>query len=79
MPPSFLIAGATGNTGRSVVKTLSSLLKHNDAFATYQILALTRDSRSVVAQQLAELPSVQVVQQNWVDVSSDWLREREVS
>ncbi|KAM3495123.1 hypothetical protein MY3957_001545 [Beauveria namnaoensis] len=72
MAPTFLIAGATGNTGRAVVKTLSELLKTTDTttFANYRILALTRSSSGAAAQQLAQLPGV--------EITADWLRENNV-
>ncbi|KAF9737093.1 hypothetical protein PMIN04_003763 [Paraphaeosphaeria minitans] len=79
MSPSFLIVGATGNTGRSVAETLSKLLKTHHIFAGYRIIALTRSASSPAAQQLARLPGVEVAELNWVDITSDWLREREVA
>jgi uncharacterized protein YbjT (DUF2867 family) len=77
MAPSFLVVGATGNTGRSVVQTLSEL-HGNTAFADYKIIALTRSSNGVAAQQLARLPGVEVVEKNWVDITADWLRQHAV-
>lgn len=78
MSPSFLIAGATGNTGTGVVETLSELLKSNTRFSKHRILALTRSRDSVAAQELARLPRVEVIEQNWVEISVDWLRENDV-
>ncbi|KAM3521550.1 hypothetical protein MY4038_009008 [Beauveria bassiana] len=80
MPPTFLIAGATGNTGRAVVKTLSELLKTTSTttFANYRILALTRSSSGAAAQQLAQLPGVEVAEKAWVEITADWLRENNV-
>ncbi|KAM3521974.1 hypothetical protein NHJ13051_005922 [Beauveria bassiana] len=80
MPPAFLIAGATGNTGRAVVKTLSELLKTTSTttFANYRILALTRSSSGAAAQQLAQLPGVEVAEKAWVEITADWLRENNV-
>ncbi|PCD33703.1 hypothetical protein AU210_009921 [Fusarium oxysporum f. sp. radicis-cucumerinum] len=78
MSPAFLVAGATGNTGRGVVATLSELLKDNKTFSGYKILALTRSSSGPAAQQLARLPNVEVIEQNWVEITADWLRERHV-
>ncbi|EXM20582.1 hypothetical protein RAB80_010339 [Fusarium oxysporum f. sp. vasinfectum] len=78
MSPAFLVAGATGNTGRGVVTTLSELLKDHKVFSGYKILALTRSSSGAAAQQLALLPNVEVVEQNWVEITADWLRERHV-
>lgn len=73
MAPTILVVGATGNTGRSVVETLSKTLP-----AGHQVLALTRSLANPVAQQLATLPRVQVLEQNWVEITADWLREHDV-
>ncbi|KAI1045302.1 hypothetical protein LB505_013927 [Fusarium chuoi] len=78
MSPAFLVAGATGNTGRGVVTTLSELLKDNKIFPGYKIIALTRSAGGSAAQQLARLPNVEVVEQNWVEITADWLREHHV-
>lgn len=78
MAPSILIAGATGNTGRNVVQTLSKLLNTNKVISGHRLLALTRSSKSPVAQQLAKLPGVEVIEKSWVEVTPDWLREHEV-
>jgi uncharacterized protein YbjT (DUF2867 family) len=78
MSPSFLIVGATGNTGRGVVETLSNSIQSNSAFSDYRILALTRSSKSATAQQLTKLPSVEIVEQNWTEITPEWLREHEV-
>lgn len=60
MATSILIVGATGNTGRGVVNTLSKLLKTGSAISGFRLLALTRSSESPAAQQLAELPNVEI-------------------
>lgn len=78
MAPTFLIVGATGNTGRSVVETLPKLLGSSKTFSGHRILALTRSSKSPAAQQLAKLPGVELAEKNWVDITADWLREQEV-
>lgn len=78
MTPTILIVGATGNTGRGVVDTLSRLLVTNQTFSGHRILALTRSSNSPTAQQLARLPNVEVVEQNWTEIATEWLRERNV-
>ncbi|KAB8069042.1 hypothetical protein BDV29DRAFT_183536 [Aspergillus leporis] len=78
MAPTILIVGATGNTGRSVTETLPELLKSSKALADHHVIALTRSVDSPVAQQLAKLPDVEVVEQNWVEITADWLREHEV-
>ncbi|KAJ6115355.1 hypothetical protein N7486_001133 [Penicillium sp. IBT 16267x] len=78
MAPAILIVGATGNTGRSVVKELPKLLQASNALSEHRIIALTRSSKSPEALQLATLPGVELVEQNWIEVTSDWLREHEV-
>lgn len=78
MAPTILIIGATGNTGRGVVETLSKLPKTSTTLSGHRILALTRSSTSPAAQQLAKLPGVEVAEQNWVEITAAWLREHEV-
>ncbi|KAI0540218.1 hypothetical protein GGR58DRAFT_461972 [Xylaria digitata] len=78
MAPTILVAGATGNTGRSTVETLSGFLKTSSVLSGHRIIALTRSSKGAVAQELAKLPGVEVVEKNWVEVTTDWLRENEV-
>jgi len=46
MAPTILVVGATGNTGRGVVETLSKLRDSNKVIAGYRIIALTRPSES---------------------------------
>jgi uncharacterized protein YbjT (DUF2867 family) len=77
MAPAILIAGATGNTGRSVVEKLPELLKGTD-MSSYRILAVTRSANSAAAKALAELPGVEIVEQNWVEIDEQWLRQRSV-
>ncbi|KAL2133722.1 hypothetical protein VTI74DRAFT_1848 [Chaetomium olivicolor] len=78
MAPTILVAGATGNTGRSVVETLSKLLNSRTTLSGHRVVALTRSLQNPVAQRLATLQSVQVLEQNWVEITADWLREHEV-
>ncbi|KAJ0415357.1 hypothetical protein BJY00DRAFT_327088 [Aspergillus carlsbadensis] len=78
MAPTILIVGATGNTGQSVAETLPQLLKANTALSDHRVLALTRSLDNPVAQKLAKLPGIEVLEQNWVDITPDWLREHEV-
>ncbi|GIC87800.1 NmrA-like family protein [Aspergillus udagawae] len=78
MAPTILIVGATGNTGRSVTETLPTLLKTSNTLSDHRIIGLTRSLNSPAAQQLARLPGVEVVEQNWVEITADWLREHEV-
>ncbi|GAP93479.1 hypothetical protein SAMD00023353_10300030 [Rosellinia necatrix] len=76
--PTILIAGATGNTGRSVVETLSKLRSTDGFVAGHRILALTRTATSAAARALAGLPGVEVEEQNWQQVDAAWLRARGV-
>ena len=78
MSPSILIVGATGNTGRAVTKALPKLLHSNSGLSGHRIIALTRSSISLVAQELAKIPGVEVFEQNWVEITDDWLREHQV-
>lgn len=79
MPPSILVAGSTGNTGPGVVETLSYLMKSNiHHLSDYRILATTRSPDSPAAQKLAQLPGVEVIEQSWVEITSEWLHEHEV-
>lgn len=78
MAPTILIVGATGNTGRSVAETLPKLLNNSNTLSGYRVIALTRSLSSPVAQRLAKLPGVEVLEQNWVEITADWLREHEV-
>ncbi|KAF2448774.1 NAD(P)-binding protein [Karstenula rhodostoma CBS 690.94] len=66
MTPSFLIVGATGNTGRKVVETLSKHLKTDQTFSGYRIIAATRSAKSPAAQKLAQLPGVEIGELSWV-------------
>ncbi|KAJ5509375.1 NAD(P)-binding protein [Penicillium freii] len=80
MSPTILVAGATGNTGRSTTETLSKLLQAPDSpLRNHRILALTRSANSPAAQRLATLPGVEVIQQNWVEVTPEWLQTHHVT
>jgi uncharacterized protein YbjT (DUF2867 family) len=79
MTPSILIVGATGNTGRAVTQTLPKLLQSSSTLAGNRIIALTRSSSSPVALELAKLPGVEVIEQNWVEITVDWLRKHQVA
>ncbi|KFA74372.1 hypothetical protein S40288_06684 [Stachybotrys chartarum IBT 40288] len=76
--PTILVAGATGNTGRNTVRTLSRLVQSSPALSSHKILALTRSAGGPVAQELARLPGVLVVEKNWATVTAPWLREHRV-
>jgi uncharacterized protein YbjT (DUF2867 family) len=79
MSPTFLVVGATGNTGRAVAKTLSDQLEVNRTFSGHRILALTRSSKSAAAQELAGLPHVEVAEYSWPEITPAWFREHDVT
>lgn len=78
MAPIFLIVGATGNTGKGVIEALPKLLRASRHFSNHRILALTRSRDSAVAQRLAKLEGVEIAEQNWTEITADWLRENDV-
>jgi uncharacterized protein YbjT (DUF2867 family) len=77
MAPTFLVVGATGNTGRGVVHTLSERIR-SSPFSNHRILALTRSSNSAAAQELAKLANVEVLEQVWTEITPEWLRDHQV-
>ena len=78
MSPSFLIVGATGNTGRGVVEILSDTLRASSTFSEHRIIAQTRSANSSTAKEFAKLSNVEVVELNWPTITSQWLREHKV-
>ncbi|KAI0457137.1 hypothetical protein F5B21DRAFT_465820 [Xylaria acuta] len=78
MAPTILVAGATGNTGPSVVEALSNLRKTSSVLSGHRIVALTRSADSPVAQSFTKLPGVEVIEKNWIEITVDWLRKNEV-
>ncbi|KAL3440301.1 NmrA-like family protein [Aspergillus insuetus] len=82
MAPSILIAGATGNTGRSTTETLSKLLQSlptSSPLQNHRILALTRSASSPAAQHLTTLPGVKIIEHNWTEITPSWLQQHEVT
>lgn len=77
MAPTILIIGATGNTGKSVVRHLPKLLESNTI--NYRILALTRSLDSPASQTLAKLPGVEMLEKDWTTIDAAWLRSKEVA
>ncbi|THV54706.1 hypothetical protein BGAL_0021g00080 [Botrytis galanthina] len=73
MAPTILIIGATGNTGVPLTQYLSAHLP-----PTQRILALTRSASSPTALHLASLPSVQVLEHAYTEITTSWLLEHEV-
>jgi uncharacterized protein YbjT (DUF2867 family) len=78
MTPTILVVGATGNTGQSVVHTLSDIVASGTGLEGYRIIALTRSLNNTIAQGFIELPNVSVEEQNWTDITADWLKQRNV-
>ena len=68
----------TGNTGRSVIHTLPSLLKSSKTLREHRILGLTRSLENPTAQQLAKLPHVEFAEKDWTTIDAAWLREQAV-
>lgn len=81
MAPTILVVGATGNTGRGVVKTLSEIVDagNNPFLSSHRIIALTRSANGVEAQKLAALPHIEVVEHDWIDITAEWLRQNNVA
>ena len=73
----ILVVGATGNTGSSVVKHLSQLISSSNQ--SHKIIALTRDTNSVAARELAQLKHVEIQEKNWLTIDDRWLIEAKVS
>ena len=78
MTPTFLIVGATGNTGGGAVRTLAELLPKSAKFKNHRILAQTRNAKGAVAQELAKISNIEVLEKNWTDIDADWLKDNEV-
>lgn len=66
----ILVIGATGNTGRATVRTLSADLAGQDV----RILGLTRTTDSAPAQELATLPLVEMNGKYWPEIDAAWLK-----
>ena len=76
MAPTILIIGATGNTGKSVLRHLPKLLEGNKT--DYRILGLTRSVDSDVSKTLSKLPRVEMEEKDWTEIDEQWLRSRDV-
>jgi len=76
--PSFLVVGATGNTGGGVLQYLTESLPKSNKFSEYRIIGLTRDTNGAKAQELAKLPRVDMIAQDWTLINAAWLKEHEV-
>ena len=70
--PSILFAGATGNTGVGAVETFCERDK------SARVLVLTRNAKGEVAQKLAKIDQVEVIEKDWKMVDTAWLQEHEV-
>jgi nucleoside-diphosphate-sugar epimerase len=78
MAPTILVVGATGNTGKKVVETLPGLIKQSPTLSNHRILCLTRSASSNAAKKLAQIPAVEIVEQNWVEIDAAWLQKHDV-
>lgn len=76
MDPTILVIGATGNTGKNVLRTLPGLLA--TAGLKYRILGLTRSTSHPVSQELAQLPGVEMIEKDWTRIDSAWLKDQNV-
>lgn len=76
--PTFLVVGATGNTGGGVVRTLAELLPKSEKFKNHRILAQTRNAKGAVALELAKISNIEVLEKNWTSIDADWLKENEI-
>jgi uncharacterized protein YbjT (DUF2867 family) len=77
MAPTILVIGATGNTGKSVVRNLSMLLESKNS--NYQILGLTRSLDNPASQKLAKLPIVEMQEKDWTTIDAGWLKDQAVT
>ena len=78
MAPTILVVGATGNTGKNVVKVLIKLLESSKTLSDHRVLALTRTANSSAARELAELPQIEIAEKNWPEIDAAWLQEHKV-
>ncbi len=77
MSKSILIVGATGNTGKPVVQTLSSILQ-NSSSVPYRIIGLTRSIDSAASKTLAALANVEMIEKDWTTIDAEWLKAHHV-
>ncbi|SPJ77032.1 related to NmrA-like family protein [Fusarium torulosum] len=77
MTPTILIIGATGNTGKNVVRQLPKLLELSNS--SYRILGLTRSLDNPVSQKLAKLPHVEMQEKDWTTIDAAWLQSQKVT
>jgi uncharacterized protein YbjT (DUF2867 family) len=76
MAPTILIVGATGNTGKSVVRHLPELLKTSKI--DYRILGVTRSLESLAYQELSKIHDVEMAQKDWTTIDVAWLKSQGV-
>lgn len=75
--PTILVVGATGNTGKSVVRLLPKLLESTGK-SRYRIVGLTRSLDSAASKQLASLPDVEMLEKDWTTIDAEWLKSHNV-
>lgn len=76
MAPTILVVGATGNTGKSVIRNLPALLESKNT--EYRILGLTRSLDNPISQKLARIPNVEMQEKDWTTIDADWLKKQNV-
>jgi uncharacterized protein YbjT (DUF2867 family) len=78
MISTILVIGATGNTGKSVVRCLPALLESSKN-GPYRVLGLTRSLSSPASQKLVGLPHVEMLEKDWTTIDAAWLRSQKVT
>ena len=76
MSQTILVIGATGNTGKNVIRNLNYLI--NSKNENYRILGLTRSFNNTVSQDLVKLHHVEMQEKDWTTIDSNWLKEQGV-
>ncbi|CZR66550.1 related to NmrA-like family protein [Phialocephala subalpina] len=76
MAPTILVIGATGNTGKNVIRQLPKLLESSTT--PYRILGLTRSLDNPASQKLAKLPKVEMQEKDWATIDTAWLQSQDV-
>lgn len=74
MSPTIIIIGATGNTGKNAVRTLSGLVSGQG----FRIIGLTRSAEGAAARELSKIPGVEMQEKDWTEIDVAWLQERNV-
>lgn len=73
-PPTILVAGTIGNTGKTVVRTLSDLFRGQ----SFPIAGLTQSLKRSAAQEFTAFPGVIILGKNWIEIDAAWLETQNV-